>query len=106
VKWIYKFKLNLEGEVVRHKARLVAKGFLQKEGIAFEEVYAPVAIIETIRLVFMLANINNWSTYQIDVKCAFMNGPLNEEVFVAQPPLFEVKIMKQGCIDYGKLSMD
>jgi hypothetical protein len=80
VKWVYKTKMNPQGEVTRYKARLVAKGFLQKEGIDYEEVYAPVARIETIRLVVALANINNWSIHQMDVKCAFLNGPLSEEV--------------------------
>src|SRR3954471_12122129 len=69
-------------------ARLVAKGFLQKEGIDFDEVFAPVARIETIRLVVGLANMNNWHMCQMDVKCAFLNGPLDEEVYVAQPAGF------------------
>ncbi|CAJ2632822.1 unnamed protein product [Trifolium pratense] len=90
VKWVFKVKVNSQGEVTRHKARLVAKGFLQKEGIDFEEVFAPVARIETIRLVVGLANINNWSIYQMDVKCAFLNGPLDEEVYVKQPVGFQV----------------
>jgi len=90
VKWVYKLKLNPEGEIVRYKAKLVAKGFLQREGVDFE-VYAPVARVETIRLVVALANINNWSIHQMVVKYAFLNGPLNEEVFVTQPPGFDVK---------------
>ncbi|GAU38708.1 hypothetical protein TSUD_396360 [Trifolium subterraneum] len=92
VKWVYKVKMSPQGEITRHKARLVAKGFLQREGIDYEEVYAPVARIETIRLVVAMANSNNWSIHQMDVKCAFLkNGPLSEEVFVKQPPGFEVK---------------
>lgn len=59
MKWVYKVKLNPRGEVTRHKSRLVAKGFLQREGIDFDEVFAPVARIKTIRLVVGLANINN-----------------------------------------------
>ena len=59
VKWVYKVKLNPKGEVTRHKAGLVAKGFFQKEGIDFDEVFAPVARIETIRLLVGLANMNN-----------------------------------------------
>ena len=85
VKWVYKVKTNSKGEVTRHKARLVAKGFLQKEGIDFDEVFAPVARIETIRLVVGLAEINSWHICQMDVKCAFLNGPLDEEVYVKQP---------------------
>lgn len=85
MKWMYKVKLNPMGEVTRHKAKLVAKGFLQKEGINFDKVFAPVDMIETIRLVIGLANINNWYMCQMNVKCAFLNSPLDEEVYVAQP---------------------
>ena len=85
VKWVYKVKINSKGKVTWHKARLVAKGFLQKEGIDFDEVFSPVARIETIRLVVGLAEINSWHICQMDVKCAFLNGPLDEEVYVKQP---------------------
>ncbi|GAU22960.1 hypothetical protein TSUD_247040 [Trifolium subterraneum] len=91
VKWVYKVKLNPKGEITRHRARLVVKGFLQKEGIGFNEVFAPVARMETIRLVTALTHHNNWSMHQMDVKCAFLNGPLDEEVYVVQPPGFIVK---------------
>ena len=77
--------MNPKGDVTRHKARLVAKGFLQKEGIDFDEVFAPVARIKTIRSVVGLAEINSWHMCQIDVKCAFLNGRLDEEVYVKQP---------------------
>lgn len=95
VKWVFKVKVNSQGEVTRHKARLVAKGFLQKEGIDFDEVFAPVARIETIRLVVGIANIKNWSMYQMDVKCAFLNGPLEEEVYVKQPTGFVSESQKE-----------
>ena len=85
VKWVYKVKTNSKGEVTRHKARLVAKGFLQKEGIDFDEVFAPVARIKTIRLVVGLAEINRLHICQIDVKCAFLSGSLEEEFYVKQP---------------------
>ncbi|GAU20588.1 hypothetical protein TSUD_297610 [Trifolium subterraneum] len=91
VKWVYKVKLNPKGEITRHKARLVVKGFLQKEGIDFNEVFAPVARMETIRLVIAMAHYNGWSMHQMDVKCAFLNGPLDEEVYVTQPPGFIIK---------------
>lgn len=90
VKWVFKVKRNPAGEVVKHKARLVAKGFLQKEGVDYGEIFAPVARIETVRLVVAIASMKGWSMYQFDVKSAFLNGPLEEEVFVKQPPGFEV----------------
>ena len=61
------------------------KGFLQEKGIDLDEVFAPVSRIETIRLVVGLANMNNWHTCQMDVKCEFLNDPLDEEVYVEQP---------------------
>ena len=84
----------------------MAKGFLQKEGIDFDEVFAPVARIETIRLVVGLANMNNWQMCQMDVKCAFLNGPLEEEVYIAQPAGFvkqeeERKVYKLQKSMYG-----
>jgi len=91
VKWVYKVKANPKGEIIKHKARLVAKGFLQKEGIDFDEVFAPVARHETIRLVVAMANNNSWPLYQMNVKSAFLNGPLDEEVYVRQPPGFVIK---------------
>lgn len=60
----------------------MAKGFLQREGIAFEEVFTPIARIEIIRLVVGIANNHNWPIYQMDVKSAFLNGPLKEGVYV------------------------
>ena len=91
LKWVYKVKVNPKGEVVKHKARLVAKGFLQKAGIDYGEVYAPVARIETVRFVVAIATNANWSMHQLDVKSAFLNGPLEEEVYVSQPQGFVVK---------------
>ncbi|GAU36961.1 hypothetical protein TSUD_57390 [Trifolium subterraneum] len=81
---------SIEKNDTWYKARLVARGFLQKEGIDFDEVFAPVARIETISLVVGLANSNYRPMYQMDVKCAFLNGPLTEEVYVTQPVGFEV----------------
>jgi Reverse transcriptase (RNA-dependent DNA polymerase) len=85
VKWVYKKKMNVQGEVERYKARLVAKGYKQKAGIDYEEVFAPVARIETIRLLISLAAQNKWSILQMDVKSAFLNGVLEGEVYIEQP---------------------
>ncbi|WJX32734.1 hypothetical protein P8452_21024 [Trifolium repens] len=91
VKWVFKVKLNPDGTISKHRARLVARGFLQKHGIDYIEVLAPVARIETVRLVVALACKNNWLMYHLDVKSAFLNGPLDEEVYVSQPPGFEIE---------------
>ncbi|GAU39052.1 hypothetical protein TSUD_396570 [Trifolium subterraneum] len=94
VKWIFKIKRNPDGGIVKHKARLVARGFLQQQGIDYNEVYAPVARMETIRLVIVIASSMNWSLSHMDVKSAFLNGPLKEEVYVSQPSGFEVDAQK------------
>jgi len=91
VKWVYKLKHNPDGSIAKHKARLVAKGFLQRACLDYSEVYAPVARIETMRLVLALACKRNWSAFHLDVKSAFLNGPIDEDVFVTQPPDFVIK---------------
>ncbi|GJX71877.1 putative ribonuclease H-like domain-containing protein, partial [Tanacetum coccineum] len=89
LKWIYKVKLDEYGDVLKNKARLVAKGYRQEEGIDFEESFAPVARIEAIRIFIANAATKNMVIYQMDVKTAFLNGDLQEEVFVSQPEGFE-----------------
>ncbi|KAM0906965.1 hypothetical protein ACQ4PT_016441 [Festuca glaucescens] len=88
-KWIFKNKQDENGIVVRNKARLVAQGFSQIEGIDFGETYAPMAHLESIRILLAYATHHNFKLQQIDVKSAFLNGPLREEVYVKQPPGFE-----------------
>jgi hypothetical protein len=75
--------------VVRNKARLVAQGFCQKEGVDFEETFAPVACIEAIRMLLAYATSKRFKQYQMDVKSAFLNGYIEKEVYVRQPPGFE-----------------
>ncbi|GJX68939.1 retrovirus-related pol polyprotein from transposon TNT 1-94 [Tanacetum coccineum] len=89
LKWIYKVKLDEYGDVLKNKARLVTKGYRQEEGIDFEESFAPVARIEAIRIFIANAATKNMIIYQMDVKTAFLNGDLQEEVFVSQPEGFE-----------------
>ncbi|GJT11727.1 putative ribonuclease H-like domain-containing protein [Tanacetum coccineum] len=84
-----KYKLDEYGDVLKNKARLVAKGYRQEEGIDFEESFAPVARIEAIRIFIANAATKNMIIYQMDVKTAFLNGDLQEEVFVSQPEGFE-----------------
>jgi len=91
VKWIFKLKLRPNGEVTKHKARLVARGFMQKAGMDYFEVYAPVIRLETVRLIVAIACGRNWPMHHLDVKSIFLNGPLDEEVYVTQTPGFKIK---------------
>ncbi|GJZ60797.1 retrovirus-related pol polyprotein from transposon TNT 1-94 [Tanacetum coccineum] len=88
LKWIFKIKLDEYGDVLKNKARLVAKGYRQEAGIDFEESFAPVARLEAIRLFIAHAASQNMVIYQMDVKTAFLNGELNEVVYVSQPEGF------------------
>ncbi|GJT09196.1 retrovirus-related pol polyprotein from transposon TNT 1-94 [Tanacetum coccineum] len=84
LKWIYKVKLDKLGGILKNKARLVARGYRQEEGIDFEESFAPVARLEAIRIFLAFAAHMNMVVYQMDVKTAFLNGNLREEVYVSQ----------------------
>jgi hypothetical protein len=86
LKWVFKLKKNPNGDIVKHKARLVAKGYVQRQGIDFEEAFAPVARLESVRLLIALAAQFGWKIHQMDVKSAFLNGDFIEEVYVSQPP--------------------
>ena len=86
---MFKNKLDESGNVIRNKARLVAKGYNQIEGIDFDETFAPVARLEAIRILLSFACYEGFKLKQMDVKSAFLNGDLKEEVFVEQPPGFE-----------------
>jgi len=90
-KWIYKTKLNENGEIDKYKARLVAKGYAQQYGVDYTEVFAQVARLDTIRLILALAAQHSWDVFQLDVKSAFLHGELNEEVSVNQPLGYEKK---------------
>ena len=86
---MFRNKLNEKGEVVRNKARLIAEGYSQQEGIDYTETFAPVAILEAIRLLLSYAVNHGIILYQIDLKSAFFNGVIYEEVLLKQPPGFE-----------------
>nr|GFA50554.1 retrovirus-related Pol polyprotein from transposon TNT 1-94 [Tanacetum cinerariifolium] len=88
LKWIYKVKLDELGGILKNKDRLVARGYRQDEGIDFEESFAPVARLEAIRIFLAYAAQKNMVVYQMDVKTAFLNGNLREEVYVSQPDGF------------------
>ncbi|KAK0574914.1 hypothetical protein LWI29_030861 [Acer saccharum] len=87
-KWIFRNKSDEDGNIVRNKARLVAQGYSQIEGIDFEETFAPVARLESIRLLLSISCVHKFKLHQMDVKSAFLNGFLQEEVFVEQPKGF------------------
>ncbi|GAA0147836.1 transmembrane signal receptor [Lithospermum erythrorhizon] len=91
VKWIFKTKRDENGEITKHKAMLVAKGYSQKEGVDYTEVYAPVARMDTVRMIIAMAAHNGWKIYQMDIKSAFLHGELLENVFVEQPQGYEKK---------------
>ncbi|GJW07915.1 retrovirus-related pol polyprotein from transposon TNT 1-94 [Tanacetum coccineum] len=92
-KWVFRNKLDENGIVSRNKARLVAQGYNQQEGIDYDETYAPVARLESIRILLAIACANDFKLYQMGVKSTFLNGLINEEVYVAQP---------SGFIDFQK----
>ena len=96
LKWVFKTKYNEDGSIQKHKARLVAKGYAQQPGIDFSETFAPVARMETIRTFLALAAQLKLLVYQLDVKSAFLNGEIEEEVYVQQP---------QGYVKTGQEDM-
>lgn len=103
---MYKTKLNESGEVDKFKARLVVKGYAQQYGIDYTEVFAPVARMETVRLVIAFAAKKGWPIHQLDVKSAFLHGELVEDVFVEQPCGYvqkgeEEKVYKLRKAPYG-----
>jgi hypothetical protein len=88
-KWVCKNKEGEEGEVVRNKSRLVVQGYSQKERINYEETFAPVAHLEAIRILLAFSVAKGFKSHQMDVKSAFLNNVLEEEVYTRQPPGFE-----------------
>jgi hypothetical protein len=105
LKWVFKVKKDPEGNVVKYKARLVAKGYAQRFGVDFDEVFALVARIETVRVLLALAAQGGWEVHHMDVKSAFLNGDLSETMYVQQPPGFVVgdgdKVLKLKKALYG-----
>ena len=104
LRWIFKNKRDAIGFIVRNKARLVAQGYCQQEGIDFEDSFAPVARLEAIRIFLAYAAFHQFKVYQMDVKCAFLNGDIKEDVYVEQPPGFETgdgKVYKLKKAIYG-----
>ena len=90
-KWVFKLKVGADSLVERHKARLVAQGFSQKYGLDYDETFSPVVRCESLRTVIALAMQNGLKLHQMDVTTAFLNGKLQEEVYMKQPEGFVVK---------------
>ena len=91
VKWVYRTKLNVDGSVNKYKAKLVVKGYNQVFGVDFSKTFAPVAHLDTIRMLLALTAQKGWKTYQLDVKSTFLSCYLQEEIYVKQPRGFQVK---------------
>ena len=88
-KWIFNVKYKVDGNIDIYKAGLVAKGFMQTYGVDYQETFAPVAKLNTVQVLHSIAVNNDWPLYQLDVKNAFLNGGLNEEVYMDIPPGFK-----------------
>jgi hypothetical protein len=97
LKWVFKLKRDEAGAIIKHKAHLVARGFVQREGIDFDDTFAPVARMESVRLLFALAAQEGWRVHHIGVKSAFLNDDLKEEVYVHQPLGFAI-LGKEGKV--------
>ena len=90
-KWLYKIKHVADGSIEKFKERFVARGFSQKEGIDYEETFAPVARYTSIRATMVIAAKMGWKLHQMDIKTAFLNGVIEVEVYVEQPQGFETR---------------
>jgi hypothetical protein len=97
LKWVFKLKMDETGAIVKHKARLVARSFVQREGIDFDDTFAPVAQMESVRHLFALAAQKGWRVHHMDIKSVFLNRDLKEEVCVHQPPGFVIP-SKEGKV--------
>ena len=90
-KWVYKRKRGIDGKVENFKARLVVKRYTQKEGIDYEETFSPVAMLKSIRILLSIIAHYDYEIWQMDVKIAFLNGNLEEEIYMMQPEDFIAK---------------
>jgi len=84
-RWVFAYKYDENGNIIKYKARLVAKGFTQIEGIDYFLTYAPTLKVDTFRIMIKLASINKWNIYQLDINCAYLNGKLKEDIYMKIP---------------------
>jgi hypothetical protein len=106
IKWVFRNKQDEHRVVTRNKARLVAKGYAQVAGLDFEETFAPVARLESIRILLAYATHHSFRLFQMDVKSAFLNGPIKEEVYVEQPLALRMNGTPTTCVNSLRRSMD
>lgn len=102
LKWVFKTKRDEAGLIRKYKGRLIAKGYVQRQGIDFDEVFAPVARLESVRLLLACAAAEGWQVHYMDVKSAFLNGELLEDVYVEQPPGFVKKGQEHKVLHLSK----
>ena len=105
-KWVFRNKMDENGIVTRNKARMVAKGYSQEEGIDFDKTFSPVVRLEAIRIFLAYDAHANFKVYHMDVKSAFLNGELKEEVYVQQPPILKTRTFQTLSIGCLKHCMD
>ena len=91
LKWIFKLKKNPKGEIMRQKSRLVVKGYSERKGIDYEEVFAPVVRFETVRALIAIAALKRWMIHHLDVKSTFLNGEIEEVIYIQQPEGFAIE---------------
>lgn len=106
LKWIFKAKKNAQGEIVEHKARLVAKGYVQQQGIDFEEVFAPVACMEMVRLMLSLAAREGFEVHHMDVKSAFLTVSFKKKCMCANRWDLRTRTMPIRCCGSTRLYTD
>ena len=96
-KWIFTLKYKVDGSLERHKAKLLAKGYTQTYGVHYQETFAPIAKMNTVRILLSLVTHYNWQLLQYDVKNAFLHGDLDEEIYMNSPPGFEENTGNKVC---------
>lgn len=97
-KWIYKIKYNCNGEIERYKARLVVEGFSQEAGIDYQEMFAPVAKMPSLRILMSIAAIRNWNIHKLDIKNVFLYRDLSEKLYMEIPPgLYVSNTVPSAC---------
>jgi hypothetical protein len=100
-KWVFRNKQDEHEVVTRNKARLVAKGYAQVAGLDFEETFAPVARLESIRILLAYAAHHSFRLFQMDVKSAFLNGPIKDEVYIDQPVAEPPELFQLKCLSHA-----